>query len=345
MSILGSIRGTGYADAPSAYRLQNADDRCGLASRRLTVCRRRRMRRNALISIGSSTVAVLCATGCMTTKSGTLARRAEPAASARPTTSLVDALLFHPSPEPRGGWEPDRPAVEVARFAAADGSRLNGWFAEAERPRAVVLFCEGNAGNITSRRWVLDLFRDRMRTSVLIFDYRGYGRSEGTPSRAGILEDARAARRWLAERAGVPEAEIVLVGSSLGGAVAVDLAARDGARGLVLESTFSSLKELAGHHFGRLAGLFVPGELESASKIAGYAGPLLQVHGDADRVVPYELGRRLHDAANDPKRFVRVEGGGHNDPPSREYLDALDQFLGSLPPPEKAKASVNKMQK
>ena len=305
------------------------------------------MRPSALTSIGSSTVAALLVTGCMTTKNGTLAPRTPAATSARPTASLVDALLFHPSREPRGGWEPDRPSVEVARFRAADGSRLSGWFAEAKQPRAVVLYCEGNAGNITSRRWVLDLFRDGMGTSVMIFDYRGYGQSEGSPSRAGILEDARAARRWLAERAGVPEGEIVLVGSSLGGAVAVDLAARDGARGLVLESTFSSLKELAGSHFGRLARLAVSSELDSASKIGGYDGPLLQVHGDADRVVPYELGKRLHDAANPPKRFVRVAGGDHNDPPTREYLDALDKFLGSLPPTRpaqvKARGSVGQV--
>ncbi len=102
--------------------------------------------------------------------------------------------------------------------------------------------------------------------------------------------------------------------------------------GLVLESTFSSLKDLAEQHFGRLARLAVPGDLDSAAKIGGYSGPLLQVHGDADRVVPFELGRRLFDAANEPKRFVRVAGGDHNDPPTREYLDALSRFLESLPP-------------
>ncbi|MFO0954346.1 MAG: alpha/beta hydrolase [Isosphaeraceae bacterium] len=292
------------------------------------------MWRSALPWFVAAAVAGLGATGCATTKSGSLATRADPVASPRPQPSLVDSLLFRPAREPRGGgWEPDRPSTEVVWFPAVDGARLNGWFAEAERPRAVILYCEGNAGNVTSRRWVLDLFRDRMGASILLFDYRGYGRSEGVPSRDGILEDARAARRWLARRAGVSEREVVLVGSSLGGAVAVDLASRDGARGVVLESTFSSLDDLAGHHFGRLGRLVVPGDLDSASKIASYAGPLLQTHGDADRVVPYELGRRLHEAANEPKRFVRVEGGGHNDPPTPDYLAALDDFLGSLPVP------------
>src|SRR5439155_17149604 len=124
---------------------------------------------------------------------------------------------------------------EDAWFEADDGTRLHGWFAEAKNPRAVVLHTHGNAGNVTHRAPLLELFRERLRASILVFDYRGYGRSEGTPDEKGILADARAARRWLAKRAGVAESDVVLHGTSLGGGVAVDLAARDGARGLVLE--------------------------------------------------------------------------------------------------------------
>jgi fermentation-respiration switch protein FrsA (DUF1100 family) len=249
----------------------------------------------------------------------------------RPGMSLVDALLFHPLRFPLGEWPARDPTVEDVWFQAPDGIRLNGWFAESTRPRAVVLYAEGNAGNITGRRGVLDLFRDRLCASVLIFDYRGYGRSEGSPSVAGILTDARAARHWLAERTGVPEQGIVLVGNSLGGAVVIDLAARDGARGLILENTFSSLSDVTERHFGRLARIFAMNRLDSASLIREYQGPLLQTHGDADTVIPYALGRRLFEAAREPKQFVEVRGGDHNDPLSREYLTALDGFLGSLP--------------
>lgn len=250
-----------------------------------------------------------------------------------PRMSFEEAAVFHPRRYPEGNWgSPDTLAVEDVWFQTDDRVRLNGWFAEAEKPRAVVLFAHGNAGNITNWRPVLRLFREYLGASVLIFDYRGYGRSEGTPSEAGVLADARAARRWLAARAGVDEKDIVLVGCSLGGAVMVDLAARDGARGLVLENTFSSLPDVAAHHLPRLpVRRLMSMQLNSAAKIGAYRGPLLQTHGDADRVVPYELGKRLFDRANEPKQLVTVPGGDHNDPPSREYVEALDRFLDELP--------------
>ena len=253
------------------------------------------------------------------------------AASRRATMTFEESVIFQPSRHPEGDWETG-PGLEDVWFSSADGTRLHGWFAEAKDSRAVVLFAHGNAGSIAGRRWVLDLFRDRMGASVFVFDYRGYGRSGGTPSEKGVLADARAARRWLAERAGVDEREVVLVGESLGGGVMVDLAARDGARGLVLQNTFSSLPDVASSHFRLLpARLLMTTRLDSLSKIRDYHGPLLQTHGDADRVVPYGLGRRLFEAANEPKRFVAVPGGDHNDPPSPEFLAALDRFLDDLP--------------
>ncbi|MCI0704143.1 MAG: alpha/beta hydrolase [Planctomycetia bacterium] len=244
---------------------------------------------------------------------------------------LEDSVVFQPRTYPNGDWTAE-PGIEDAWFESADGTRLHGWFAEARAPRAVVLYAHGNAGNVSDWRFALQLFRDRLNTSVLVFDYRGYGRSEGTPSEAGVLTDARAARRWLAARTNVREQDIVLVGRSLGGGVAVDLAAKDGARGLILESTFTSLPDTAASYFPLLPvrGLMRT-RLDSLAKIPNYHGPLLQTHGDADRIVPYALGRKLFNAANEPKLFVSVPGGGHNGPPSREYLTALDQFLGSLP--------------
>jgi fermentation-respiration switch protein FrsA (DUF1100 family) len=179
----------------------------------------------------------------------------------------------------------------------------------------------------------LAVLNHRHRLAVMSFDYRGFGRSEGSPSEEGVLLDARAARRWLAERKGVAESEIVLFGVSLGGAVAVDLAAKDDARGLVLASTFTSLPDVGSHHVPWLpTRLLMTEQLNSERKIKRYRGPLLYAHGDADSVVPYELGVRLYEAAPGPKRFVRIRGGEHLDPMPEDYGVALEEFLQSLPP-------------
>jgi fermentation-respiration switch protein FrsA (DUF1100 family) len=245
--------------------------------------------------------------------------------------SLEDLFVFQPQTAPHGNWVHGR-GVEDARFESADGCQLHGWFVAADRPRAVVLYAHGNAENVSDLTSVLRLYRDRLNVSVLVFDYRGYGRSAGTPSEDGVFADARAARRWLAARANVPEGDIVLAGRSLGGGVAVDLAARDGARGLILESTFSSLPDTAASHLPLLpVRSLMRTRFDSVAKIPNYHGPLLQVHGDADRIVPPALGRKLFDAANEPKWFVSVPGAGHNDPPSRAVVEALDRFFDTLP--------------
>jgi uncharacterized protein len=242
-----------------------------------------------------------------------------------------ESLIFFPSPYPAGEWNPPDLAPEDAWFTAADGAKLHGWYVRCDKPRAFVLFCHGNAGNITHRIDALRALHDDVRASVLIFDYRGYGRSEGTPSGAGVLADARAARRWLAECESIDERQIVLLGESIGGAVAVDLAAADGARALVLQSTFTSIPDMAGIHYPWLPlGFLIRTRLDSLSKIGNYHGPLLFSQGDADTIVPFENGRKLFAAANQPKQFIRLPGRDHNDPLPREYYDALARFLDSL---------------
>ncbi len=262
----------------------------------------------------------------------------EPARGFDPLGDLEMSLVFFPSKYPEGEWKPalltapHGPAIEDARFASADGTKLHGWYLPHPRPRAVVLFCHGNAGNITHRAGVLRALHDTVGVSVLIFDYRGYGQSQGTPNEAGVLADARAARKWLAERAGVAERDIVLLGRSLGGGVAVDLASTDGAAALVLESTFTSIPDVGKFHYPLLpVGLIMRTKLNSLSKIAAYKGPLLQSHGDADTVVPHKLGKKLFEAANEPKQFINIPGADHNNPQPGAYFRELVAFLDKLP--------------
>jgi fermentation-respiration switch protein FrsA (DUF1100 family) len=258
-------------------------------------------------------------------------------------TLFENSFIFFPSVYPDGDWQPEGLAFEDAWFETDDGTRLHGWYVPAANPRAVVLFAHGNAGNLTDRLDIIDALANVLGASVLAFDYRGYGRSEGHPSEQGILADARAARRWLARRAGIPESQIVLMGESIGGAVMVDLAADDGARALVLENTFTSLADVAAYHYPWLpVKLVMRSKLDSASKIRDYHGPLLQFHGDSDRIIPFKLGQRLFDAANEPKRLVVIPFGDHNDPRTKTAYEELGRFLAQLPPLDAAAASARK---
>lgn len=261
---------------------------------------------------------------------------------------LERKYVFQPAKYPRGYWEPVQFNHEDVWFTAEDGTKLNGWFVPHPNPRAVVLFAHGNAGNVSHRASTLRDLHERHGVAVLCFDYRGYGKSGGAPSEAGLLQDARAARKWLAQRTGVSERDIVLMGRSLGGGVMVDLAATDGTRGLVLESTFTSVPDVARNVLPLLPVKWIMStRFDSLSKIRQYRGPLLQSHGDADRLIPIRLAKRLFNAANDPKRFVLVRGGGHNAPRSEVFHAALDEFLDALPasPPGSPPAEVARLRR
>src|SRR5262249_48171877 len=157
--------------------------------------------------------------------------------------------VFLPAKYPAGNWDPGGADFEDGWFSADDGTRLNGWYLPHAKPAAAVLIAHGNAGNLTGYAEMLHRLPDRPQVSVMLFDYRGYGKSDGEPDEAGIIADARGARRWLAKREKIAEGDVVLLGESLGGGVMVDLAAEDGARGLVLAGTFTSLPDVAAHHF------------------------------------------------------------------------------------------------
>jgi fermentation-respiration switch protein FrsA (DUF1100 family) len=259
---------------------------------------------------------------------------AVPGCAFSPLAKYERSLVYQPMKIREREW-PEATALgaEEAKFTSKDGTKLHGWFFDHPERRAVVLFTHGNGGNVAMWANSTKYLVDRHRVAALVFDYRGYGQSEGQPHEKGILADARAARKWLAERTGVAEESIVLMGQSLGGGVAVDLAAKDGARGLVLVSTFTSVPAVASEHMPWLPASWVMTErFNSLEKIKKYHGPLLICHGDADRVIPFEQGEALYTASKSQhKKFIRHAGGNHNDPPPEEYRAALDVFLDGLP--------------
>ena len=244
---------------------------------------------------------------------------------------LENSMIFIPSPYPEGNWHPVGLRFEDVHFSSADGTPLHGWYVPHEQARGAVLFCHGNAGNITHRAEILRRLHDVSRVTVFIFDYRGYGRSKGRPKEAGVLADARAARDWLSRREGAEPGRLILMGESIGGAVAVDLAAEKGARGLILESTFTSLRDVAAYHLPWLpVRHLMRTRLDSLAKIKDYHGPLLQSHGDSDTIVPYLFGERLFEAANEPKQFITFRGGDHNDLRGAAYYAKLGEFVAGL---------------
>ena len=246
--------------------------------------------------------------------------------------SVDEMLALFPAKFPKGNWAPAETIFEDCWFETVDGLRIHGWYLKHDQPKVVILFSHGNAGNVTHRAAVAAHLHNRFDASILLFDYRGYGRSEGTPTVEGLVRDARAARDYLVRRERILPTDVVLMGRSLGGAVAVELATDAGARGLVLESTFSSLQKVAESHYPKLlVNLLVANRLDSQSVIAQFDGPVLISHGNADQTIPIALGRELFDAANEPKAFVEIAGGDHNDPQSEEYYDQLERFLAGLP--------------
>lgn len=244
--------------------------------------------------------------------------------------SLDELLLFFPQKHPSGDWQPADLEFEDVWFASADGTQLHAWYCPANDPQAFVLYSHGNGGHLADRTPLLRRLQQELQLSVLIYDYRGYGRSDGKATVRGILEDARAARMALTAKAGIGEHQLVLMGRSLGGAVAVQLARETPPRGLILESTFSSLRTVAAHHYPKLAWLVKREKLDSLSLIREIDAPLLISHGDRDRTIPFSHGEALYEAARGPKSFVPILGGDHNDVPADEYYVALREFIASL---------------
>jgi fermentation-respiration switch protein FrsA (DUF1100 family) len=238
---------------------------------------------------------------------------------------------------------PERPLVatpadlgldfEDRRFRAADGARLHGWLVRGRRDTAVLWF-HGNAGNVSHRVELLrDLHRELAMT-ILILEYRGYGESEGSPTESGLYLDAEAALSALVAATGLPAGRIVVLGQSLGAAVAVELATRRRLAGLILESAFTSVPEMARHHYPWLPlWPLLKTRFDSLSKITRVSAPLLLVHGDRDQIVPVQMAERLFAAAAEPKRMHVIQGGGHNDLVllgSDEYFRALREFLAHV---------------
>lgn len=216
-------------------------------------------------------------------------------------------------------------SFEEVKLHASDGVELSAWLIPCDRPRGTVLFCHGNAGNISHRLHIIRMFHD-LGFSMLIFDYRGYGASQGSPTERGTYLDAQAAWDYLIERQ-IPPGQIVIFGESLGGAVAAWLAKERTPGALVLQSTFTSLPDLGARLYWwlpvRLLSRF---RYNARSHVRQVKCPVLVAHSPTDEIVPYALGSRLFEAASEPKEFLELSGS-HNDGLGPSDAAGLGAFL------------------
>ena len=249
---------------------------------------------------------------------------------------LDQHFLYFPTREIIGSPADYGIAYEDAIFETTDGRWLHGWFVPGESD-VTLLWHHGNGGNIGHRLPDIDLFHRELGVNILIFDYRGYGRSAGTPSEEGLYGDAEAALRYLQSREDVDPARIVYFGRSLGVAIAVELAVRHRPYGLILESGFPSVAYMANVERPWLPAWIVhrilAARYDTGSKIGGLDVPLLVVHGDVDDTVPLRAGQALFDAANEPKSFYMVEGANHDGLAAvggRPYIERLRQYIAGL---------------
>jgi fermentation-respiration switch protein FrsA (DUF1100 family) len=229
----------------------------------------------------------------------------------------MNRLLYLPDKQLRA--TPSVPYDDLT-LPTEDGERLHAWWVPAAAPAiANVLLCHGNGGNIGDRAHALDLLSAH-GLGVLAFDYRGYGRSSGRPSERGTALDARAAR------AAIHDGPVIYLGESLGGAVALALAAERPPDGLILQSTFTSVRDIARLHYPIVPRALVPDAYPSLRRIRDVHAPLLVLHGGDDRLVPAIDGQALYDAAPGPKRIEIFPGRVHNDLIGADWIAVISDW-------------------
>ncbi|MBW2450919.1 MAG: alpha/beta hydrolase [Deltaproteobacteria bacterium] len=226
---------------------------------------------------------------------------------------LENNFLFFPTGNQVGTPTDVGLAFEPVTFLASDGTELRGWFLPANPQAPVVLFCMGNYGNMSYRLQNLALIH-QLGLNVFIFDYRGYGLSSGKTTEQGTYLDGRAALAWLKARGWPPE-RMVFFGRSLGAAVALQLALETPPAALILETPFTSIREMGKTHYSvlyALLGWLLNAQYDNLAKIASLNSPLLVIRGSQDRICPPHMAQTLFDRAPQPKQLYTIEGAGHN---------------------------------
>jgi uncharacterized protein len=239
------------------------------------------------------------------------------------------SLVFPGATTDRGDWNHPGIDLEEVEIDVPDGTTISGYFFKQPTAERTLLYCHGNEENIAMLAHEADHMRSELNASVLLFDYRGFGKSEGKPNESGVLADAEAASAWLAKKTGVPEEDFILFGRSLGGGVAVHLACQHDAKAVILDRTFSSAVDVAASRYWWLPVRFVMrNQFLSLARIHHFDGPLLQFHGDIDEVIPFWSAERLfaHSPSN-VKEFRPIKGLTHMVPMPLAFIEEMKVWL------------------
>jgi len=242
---------------------------------------------------------------------------------------IQEKMIFFPYQEIVGTPNDLDMEFEDINFTAKDGTSLNGWFIPADKAEYTVLFCHGNGGNISHRLDTISLF-NKLPVNFFIFDYRTYGKSGGKISEKGLYEDVAAAWDYLTETKKIAPKKIIIVGRSLGGSIAAQAAAEHAPGGLILESAFTSLHEIAQEKMPIIpVSLMLKYKLPTIENLAKVKCPILIIASPDDSIVPFKYSKKLYEKAPEPKTFVELSGD-HDDCYflcRTKYVAALTKFL------------------
>lgn len=237
-------------------------------------------------------------------------------------------LVFRPAKFTETWVPPPSNEIQEIELTAADGCRLGAWWLPCPNSDRSILYLHGNAGNLSYRGGSMLKLREQLKGSVLIVDYPGYGKSEGSPSEDGCYCAADAAYEYLVSEQKVEPEKVILWGGSLGGGVAIDLAARKKHQALIVIKSFTSLPDVGSQRFPWIpVHLLMRNQFRSIDKISKIHTPVYIAHGDRDTVIPFEHGQRLFEAANQPKAFLTIPGNDHNDALPGELFTKVNAFL------------------
>ena len=241
-------------------------------------------------------------------------------------------LLYHPSVDNyiKNDLVAEPTEIEKVKITTEDKIDLVGWFYNKDIKKSkTILFFHGNAGSLKNRTYKLNYFKD-LKVNFLIIAWRGFSGNKGKPNEIGLYEDARSAVRWLNAK-GIEDKNIILYGESLGTAIAIEIAQNKKYAGVILESPFTSMINMGKKYYPFFPVSFLlKDKFESYKKINKVLVPVLILHGKVDKIVPYEMGKKMYELANQPKFFYSQEYGDHMVEYDEKLLLALKKFIQSL---------------